>query len=203
MALRDTLADSLRKAFYERGYEKITMGEIAEYCGFTRRALYHHFSNKEDAFRFLMRYDNEKRMEQGLATAREMMWTGADAVDIISTMLDVRFGETRRMIATSPFMLELNDQAFRRGRDVMVWAATEFQKQVAALLVEMEERGLFRIRQGLSPEELSQIICDGARANNQALPAIPVEQLPARYKAMTRALLFGTVDAADEPKRGQ
>jgi AcrR family transcriptional regulator len=203
MALRDTLADGLRKAFYERGYEKITMGEIAEYCGFTRRALYHHFSNKEDAFRFLMRYDNEKRMEQGLATAREMMWTGAEAVDILATMLDVRFGETRRMIATSPFMLELNDQAFRRGRDVMVWAATEFQKQVAALLVEMQERGLFRIRQGLSPEELSQIICDGARANNQALPAIPVEQLPARYKAMTRALLFGTVDAADEPKRGQ
>lgn len=203
MALRDTLADSLRKAFYERGYEKITMGEIAEYCGFTRRALYHHFSNKEDAFRFLMRRDSERLIETGLAAAREVMWTGADAVEIITHMLDVRYGETRRLLMTSPHMLEVNDQAFRRGRDVMIWAATEFQKQVAVLLLEMEERGLFRIRPGINAEELSQIICDGARANNQALPPIPIEQLPARYRAMTRALLHGTVDAADEPKRAR
>jgi AcrR family transcriptional regulator len=199
MALRDTLADSLRKAFHERGYEKLTMGEIADYCGFTRRALYHHFSNKEEAFRFSMRYDNERQMELGLATAREVMWTGADAVEIITQMLDVRYGDTRRWVMKSPHMLELNDQAFRRGRDVMIWAATEFQKQVAALLVEMEERGLFRIRAGITPEELAQIICDGARANNQALPPIPIEQLPNRYRAMTKALLYGTVDTAGIP----
>ena len=197
MALRDTLADSLRKAFYERGYEKLTMGEIADYCGFTRRALYHHFSNKEEAFRFTMRYDNERQVEKGLAAAREVMWTGADAVEVITQMLDVRYGDTRRLLMKSPFALELNDQAFRRGRDVMIWTATEFQKQVATLLVEMEERGLFRIRTGIAPEELAQIICDGARANNQALPPIPIELLPGRYRAMTKALLFGTVDATD------
>jgi AcrR family transcriptional regulator len=201
MALRDTLADSLRKAFFERGYEKVTMGEIADFCGFTRRALYHHFSNKEEAFRFLMRYDNERQIEKGLATAREVMWTGADAVEIITRMLDVRYGDTRRLLMTSPHMLELNDQAFRRGRDVMIWAATEFQTQVAALLLELQEAGLFRIRPGLNAEELSQIICDGARANNQALPPIPIEQLPNRYRAMTRALLYGTVEAADETAR--
>lgn len=200
MALRDTLADSLRKAFYERGYEKLTMGEIADYCGFTRRALYHHFSNKEEAFRFSMRYDNERQVEKGLAAAREVMWTGADAVEIITQMLDVRYGDTRRLLMKSPFALELNDQAFRRGRDVMIWTATEFQKQVAALLVEMEERGLFRIRAGMTPEELAQIICDGARANNQALPPIPIDQLPSRYRATTKALLYGTVDAADSAR---
>src|SRR5690348_14612175 len=103
MALRDTLADSLRKAFYECGYEKLTMGEIADYCGFTRRALYHHFSNKEEAFRFSMRYDSERLIDRGLAAAREMMWTGADAVDILTEMLDVRYGETRRLLAQSQF----------------------------------------------------------------------------------------------------
>lgn len=201
MALRDTLADSLRKAFYERGYENLTMGEIAEYCGFTRRALYHHFSNKEEAFRFSMRYDNERLIDKGLAAARELMWTGADAVDIITELLDIRYGETRRLISTSPFVLELNDQAFRRGRDVMIWSATEFQKQVATLLAEMVERGLFTLRPSIGYEELAQIICDGARANNQALPPIPIEQLPSRYRAMTRALLYGTVDSVDEGTR--
>jgi AcrR family transcriptional regulator len=201
MALRDTLADSLRKAFLERGYEKLTMGEIADYCGFTRRALYHHFSSKEEAFRFSMRYDNEKLIEKGLAAAREMMWTGADAVDVLTEMLNVRYGETRRLLATSEYALEVNDQGFRRGRDVMIWAATEFQKQVAALLLEMEERGLFTIRPDISAEELAQIICDGARANNQALPPIPIEQLPVRYRATTKALLYGTVDAPDEAAR--
>ncbi|HEY0853341.1 MAG TPA: helix-turn-helix domain-containing protein [Devosia sp.] len=201
MALRDTLADSLRKAFYERGYESLTMGEIADYCGFTRRALYHHFSNKEEAFRFSMRYDNERRIDKGLAAAREMMWTGADAVDILTELLDVRYGETRRLVSTSPFQVELNDHAYRRGRDVMIWAATEFQKQVADLLREMVERKLFTLKPGMTYEELAQIICDGARANNQALPPIPIEQLPSRYRAMTRALLYGTVESAEEGAR--
>ena len=201
MALRDTLADNLRNAFYSSGYEKLTMGEIAEFCGFTRRALYHHFSNKEEAFRFSMRYDNEKQMKLGLAAAREIMWTGADAVEILTHMLDVRYGEVRRQLMKSPYALELNDQAFRRGRDVMIWAATTFQVQVAELLVEMEERGLFRLRPGMKPEELAQIICDGARANNQALPPIPIEQLPTRYRATMKALLYGTVETADEPVR--
>ena len=201
MALRDTLADSLRKAFYERGYESLTMGEIADYCGFTRRALYHHFSNKEEAFRFSMRYDNERRIDNGMAAAREMMWTGADAVDILTELLDVRYGETRRLVSTSPFQVELNDHAYRRGRDVMIWAATEFQKQVADLLREMVERKLFTPKPGMTYEELAQIICDGARANNQALPPIPIEQLPSRYRAMTRALLYGTVESAEEGAR--
>jgi AcrR family transcriptional regulator len=201
MALRDTLAESLRKAFSERGYENLTMGEIAEYCGFTRRALYHHFSNKEEAFRFSMRYDNERLIDKGLAAAREVMWTGADAVDVITELLDVRYGETRRLISTSPFQVELNDHGYRRGRDVMIWAATEFQRQVALLLGEMAERSLFNLRPGISFEELAQIICDGARANNQALPPIPIEQLPSRYRATTRALLYGTVDSVDEGAR--
>ena len=201
MALRDTLAESLRKAFYERGYESLTMGEIAEYCGFTRRALYHHFSNKEEAFRFSMRYDNERLINKGLAAARELMWTGADAVDILTELLDIRYGETRRLVSASPFTVELNDHAYRRGRDVMIWAATEFQKQVADLLGEMVERELFTLKPGMTYEELAQIICDGARANNQALPPIPIEQIPARYRAMTRALLYGTVESAEEGAR--
>ena len=112
-------------------------------------------------------------------------------------MLDVRYGETRRRLANSAHAPEINDHGFRRGRDVMVWAAIEFQQQVALLLAEMAERGLFRLRPGVAHADLAQLICDGARANNQALPPIPIEQLPARYRAMTRALLFGTVDSAE------
>ena len=83
----------------------------------------------------------------------------------------------------------------------MIWAATEFQKQVADLLREMVERKLFTLKPGMTYEELAQIICDGARANNQALPPIPIEQLPSRYRAMTRALLYGTVESAEEGAR--
>ena len=49
------------------------------------------------------------------ATAREVMWTGADAVEIITRMLDVRYGDTRRLLMMSPHMLELNDQAWIRN----------------------------------------------------------------------------------------
>jgi AcrR family transcriptional regulator len=36
----------METAFIDQGYEAITMIEIADACGFTRRALYHHYRSK-------------------------------------------------------------------------------------------------------------------------------------------------------------
>ena len=57
MSPREGLALRLRQAFLDHGYEQLTMSGLAQVCGLTRRALYHHFSNKEEAFRFVLRHD--------------------------------------------------------------------------------------------------------------------------------------------------
>ncbi len=47
----ETVADILRiseELFHEQGYEKTTIQDIADHCGLSKGALYHHFRSKEE-----------------------------------------------------------------------------------------------------------------------------------------------------------
>lgn len=199
MSSHDRLVPGVRKAFLDYGYDQLTMSGIAKVCGLTRRALYHHFSNKEEAFRFLLAHSNEVAIRDGMAAGRAMLAEGGDPVAVFATILDVRYGENRRRLALSPHAVEINDQAFRRARDLMVEAATTFQAELAELIAEMVERGLFRLRPTTTPADLAQMLADGARGVNQTLPPIPTSELPVRYRRMCEAILYGSVDRADMP----
>lgn len=59
----ETIADIMReseKLFIEKGFEKTTVKEIAEKCGMTKGALYHHFKSKEDVLEKLLISHHEK-----------------------------------------------------------------------------------------------------------------------------------------------
>ena len=114
------------------------MSGLAQLCGFSRRALYHHFSNKEEAFRHWLEFYGHESIAQGLAAGRAVMEAGGSAVDVIVETMNVRYGDARRRLSRSPHALEINDQAFRRARDIMIGAAVDFQAKVADLLVELE-----------------------------------------------------------------
>ena len=190
----ENLAARLRRAFLDHGYEQMTMSGLAKLCGFSRRALYHHFSSKEEAFRHLLDFDGREAIAAGLAAGRRAMDEGGSAVDILTETMNVRYGDGRRRLSRSPHALEINDQAFRRARDIMVGAAIDFQAKVADLLVEMTGRGLIRLRPGVEPAALAQSLCDGARGTNQALPPIPIDELPVRYRQIIAAILFGAAE---------
>jgi len=57
----------------------------------------------------------------------------------------------------------------------------------------MQAAGLLALKPGTSPADLAQMLCDGARGSNQALPPIPIEQLPARYRRLIGAILHGAL----------
>lgn len=174
------------------------MSALAEVCGLTRRALYHHFSNKEEAFRYVLRFEGEVAIKRGLAAGKARLEAGADAVAVITEIMDVRYGENRRLLADSRYALEINDQAFRRARDIMIEAAVDFQRQLAKLIVEMDATGRFKLDPGVEPEALAQLLADGARGSNQALPPVPIEQLPLRYAAIIQAILYGSAQRPTE-----
>lgn len=199
MTLHERLAAGLRRAFLEHGYEHLTMSTIASVCGLTRRALYHHFSSKEEAFRFWLRHSNEAAVTAGFAAARGVLEASGDAIDVVTTLVDVRYGDNRRRLAASPHALEINDQAFRRCRDIMDDSARAFQAGFAELLAEMAECGLFALRSEPSPADLAQILADGARGVNQSRPAASASELATRYRNMCAAILYGTVDPAGAP----
>jgi AcrR family transcriptional regulator len=200
-SLRDRLAARLEQAFNDHGYEQLSMVGLAKLCGFTRRALYHHFSSKEEAFRFALLWRGELNIAAGMAAGYRLLEEGSSAVEIITEMMDVRYGETRRKLSLSPHALELNDQAFRRARDIMVEAAIDYQAKLASLLIEMEGLGLLRFKPETTPDALAQILCDGARGTNQSLPPIPSDQLKGRYRQIITAILFGAAELGKRPTK--
>ena len=187
----DALAERLRQAFLDHGYDQMTMSGLAQLCGFSRRALYHHFSNKEEAFRRWLDVYGRESIARGLAAGRRVLEEGGSAVDVVAEVMNVRYGDARRRLSRSPHALEINDQAFRRARDIMVAAAIDFQAEVACLLVELESRRLMTLKPGITPAQLAQSLCDGARGTNQALPPVAVEELAKRYRMIVEFILFG------------
>ena len=196
MSALERLAGRLTQAFLDVGFDRSTMSDLAKACGLTRRALYHHFSNKEEAFRFMLRHNNDIAIRTGLEAGREALASGESAVEIITRTMNIRYGETRRRLALSPHATDINDNAFRLARDIMVEVAVLFQAEVAELIIAMEKRGLMILKPETTPAALAQTLCDGARGTNQSLPPIPSEELIHRYRAMMRAILYGAARPA-------
>lgn len=194
MVTRAELVSRLERAFLDHGYEQLTMTGLAKAIDVTRRTLYNYFSSKEEAFRFLIDSVNAQAVEAGMAAGRAALADGSDAVEILATVLDTRYGNTRRRLATSPHAVEINDQAFRRCRDLMVASAVAFQSELAGFVTELEAGNILRVRADTSPDHLAQLLADGARGTNQSLPPIAPDRLHQRYRGMVRALLLGTVD---------
>jgi len=190
---REPLLTRLRDAFFSVGYEAMTMLALAPLAGVSRRTLYNHFANKEDAFRFIMRCDGDMAIEASLKNAREHLADGMKPVDLFVTLMDDRYAGVRRRLAASRHALEINEKAFRIGRDIQIEHATTFQDEVAVLIGEMQKARALTLKRGTSAADLAQMLCDGARGSNQTLPPIPIEQLPERYRKVIGAILYGVV----------
>ena len=190
---REPLLSRLRDAFLGVGYEAMTMLALAPLAGVSRRTLYNHFANKEDAFRFLLRCDGDIAIEQAMAAAREKLAAGAKPVEVFVTLMDVRYADNRRRLSTSKHALEINEKAFRIARDIQIEHATTFQDEVAVLIGEMQKAGVLTPKRGTSAADLAQMLCDGARGSNQTLPPIPIDKLPDRYRKVIGAILYGAL----------
>ena len=190
---REPLLGKLREAFFSVGYEDMTMLALAPLAGVSRRTLYNHFANKEDAFRFIMRCDGDIAIEQSLKVAYDKLEAGAKPLDIFVALMDTRYAEVRRRLAASRHALEINEKAFRIGRDIQIEHATTFQDELAVLIGEMQQRGVLTLKRGTTAADLAQMLCDGARGSNQTLPPIPIEKLPDRYRKVIGAILYGSL----------
>jgi AcrR family transcriptional regulator len=194
MVTRAELTSRLERAFLDHGYEHLTMTGLAKAVDVTRRTLYNYFSSKEDAFRFLIENVNAQAVEVGMAAGRAALAAGRDPTEILVTILDTRYGNTRRRLATSPHAIELNDQAFRRCRDLMIASATGFQAQLAGFITELEANRILQVKADIGPDALAQLLADGARGTNQSLPPVDPAKLHLRYRSMVRALLHGATE---------
>lgn len=65
-SIRNQILREAAHLFVQRGYDGISMREIAEACGLSKAGIYYHFTNKEDLFLALLK-DN-------LTTLKMLFW---------------------------------------------------------------------------------------------------------------------------------
>jgi AcrR family transcriptional regulator len=183
-------------AFRNSGYSQLTMIDLADACDLTRRALYNHFSSKEDAFRGTIRWNHVREIRTGWEAGEAKLAEGGSALDVIVAILDARYGEARRYLELSPHSSDLNVEAFRRCRDILEESALVFQTGLAEVVVDLEKRDLLRLRPHQTASAAAQLIADGARGVNQTLPNQTASTLPERYRAMCEALMYGFAETS-------
>lgn len=185
------LLQRVSQAFLDHGYSGLSMVVLAKACGFTQRALYYYFSSKEEAFRAGIANRNDEVVDRALQAGKAMRANGGSALDIFAEILDVRYGETRRVLTRSPHTVELNAEAFRRCRDLMIQSAVAFQADLEDLIVDLQDSGVLTLNGHFAAAQVAQALADGGRAVNQSLPPIAAEDFSGRYRQMCEMVLYG------------
>jgi AcrR family transcriptional regulator len=194
------LLTQVNQAFLDNGYSELSMVRLAKVCGFTQRALYYYFSNKEEAFRAMIAFRQAESIKLGLEAGRTMLAKGGNALDVLTRILDVRYGDTRRRVIRSPHTVELNAEAFKRCRDLMIKSAIAFQTDLENVIADLQASRMLKLNHRFTPAQIAQTLADGGRAVNQALPPIASEDYSARYRQICEMVLYG---CAVLPKKRQ
>ena len=75
----------------------------------------------------MIQYRNDEARGLGLEAGKAMRAKGGSALDIIAEILDIRYGDSRRRVIGSPHTVELNAEAFKRCRDIMIRSALPYR----------------------------------------------------------------------------
>lgn len=195
MTSNPELLHRVQTTFLSKGFQKLTMEALAEGCGFTRRTLYNHFENKDDAFRAMFRQHNLELMERAFVTAKGVREAGGSVLDVLTALIDIRYGDTWRLIQPSPHALEIKATVFGICTDIMIELATAFQADLAAFIATLAAEGALRLKGDYSAAELAQMLTDAARGVNAVYPLLPLEHLTLQYRRIIRAILYGYLEA--------
>jgi AcrR family transcriptional regulator len=188
-------------AFLAHGYRAMTMEQLAAACNFSRRALYFYFSSKSDAFRAACRFRNDLALTTGFEMGRKRWADRADALDILSSIINIRYGDTRRIGNASPHVVELNAEVFTQCIDIVRDVAIYFEAELATFIIELRDSGVIRLQNGVTAVGLARALADGARGVNQRLPPVPPRELEMRYRDMCRYVLYGGAEIPKARKR--
>jgi AcrR family transcriptional regulator len=193
----------MEQALFTHGYSDLTMEGFAEACNFSRRALYFYFSSKPEVFRAIVRFRNELGLTTGFAAGRKRWSEGGNALEILAEIINIRYGDLRRIAHTSPHLVELNSEVFRRCNDIVRDVAIYFESELAKLILELQRDGRLHLRAGVKAEQLAQALANGARGVNQRIPALAPEELEHSYRDMCRFILYGCAEIPATHSRRQ
>lgn len=137
LATRQSISDAATHLFMERGFDRVTVDEIAEAADVGRMTVFNHFPRKEDMF-----FDREQEIHDVAFEAVRARGAGTTPIDSLRVLahrlIEQRhpfiplFNETRRFVETVMASEALKARA-RQMRD-------DFTRALAAVLAEASDQ---------------------------------------------------------------
>ncbi|MDT0345360.1 TetR/AcrR family transcriptional regulator [Streptomyces litchfieldiae] len=134
---RSAILAATRALLEERGLEALTMGEVAERVGVSRRGIYLHFASRTELVTALFDY---LAGEEGLHTSLRRVWESPDAVAALDEW-------ARHLARYHPRVLAV-DQAVRRVRRHDADAARHAERTIASQLAHCRRLAEWLAREG-------------------------------------------------------
>lgn len=158
MTPRERILNSAAKVFSQYGYRLTSMELVAQECGLTRQALYHHFDSKEALFRAVVESTHEGALEAERAAAAREERAGKDLADVMVAQLEARNRYFADLLKGSAHAEELVSEHQRQTQDLL----QRFSSEKFGLIVGTIERACaanrLTLTNGLTPGELARCI---------------------------------------------
>jgi len=150
---RGELLDCAQALFFERGYERTTIGEIIERAGVSKGGFYHHFTAKEELLEAL----SARLAQESLARFEDVL-TAPD-LDALAR-LNAFFARSRQIkLAGAPWLRATFDTLFKPENTLLyhrILAAVNpvFVPALAQILAQGQEEGVFDVPDPVAAAEL-------------------------------------------------
>jgi AcrR family transcriptional regulator len=158
MTPRQRILDSAAKVFGQYGYRLASMELVAQECGLTRQALYHHFDSKEALFRAVVEAVHEGALNAERAAAAREEQAGNGLADILIAQLAARYRYFLDLLKGSAHAEELLSEHQRQTQDLLQRFATEKFDLIAGTIERASAAKRLALRNGLTPAELGRCV---------------------------------------------
>ena len=158
MTPRERILDSAAKVFGQYGYRLVSMELVAQECGLTRQALYHHFDSKEALFRAVVEAVHEGALEAERAAASREEGAGKGLADIMVAQLEARYRVFLDLLKGSAHAEELLSEHQRQTQDLLQRFAAEKFGLIVGTIERVCAANRLTLRNGLTPAELGRCI---------------------------------------------
>ena len=158
MTPRERILDSAARIFAQYGYRLASMELVAQECGLTRQALYHHFDSKEALFRAVSEAVLEGALaaERSAALREERAGKGLD--EIMAAQLGARYRHLFDLLRGSAHAEELMSEHQRQTRDLHQRFAQQKSDLIAGTIARVTAANGLVLRDGMTPAELARCV---------------------------------------------
>src|SRR5690348_6795330 len=153
MTPRDRILESAAKVFGQYGYRLASMELVAQECGLTRQALYHHFESKEALFRAVVEAVGEGALDAERAAALREERAGKGLADIMAAQLDARYRYLLDRLKASAHAEELMSEHQRQTGDLYQRFAGEKFSLIVGTIERVTAAHRLTLKRGMTPIE--------------------------------------------------